>query len=1012
MNRKADFGFSQIVIAVLMLTVVITGGKIVYDLSGEGSQYLLGQANIKTFDQGIIDRYNQTSAYTQDATNSVKGFIYAVNSLAYLDTYKDNAFSKKILGVKFNDDKSLTTARKSFGGVQVEPTYYDRETVTPAATASVESVKESIGLAVLSCWFIFEDKGNEPTRCFALAMPSDYPAASLTELDGFMNAGVASYLGSHKLLLCEQFSKKYSFITQEVCLEKIGGLAGDGMFDVEDIDQGDVPANFFTTLAPKGELLSICADPSWLDEVTLHGGAEDACDAPTNALSFGYKVKGFSLPQDVTPSSSGFTNAVETLTAYGDPQYLLFYEKFPADEAQYWETSSYQIAWGTILAVEGGFALVDVITMGMGSKFGKTLLAPFKNPVTEVTGNLVKKAVSTAGQGATRLIKGLFSTPIEFLVKRTVMTEAVQESAEIAFGKSIRGLLGSADDAVAKELAEKLAGTSSHQLKELLEGADKHFVKDGVLTTEGERELLDRLNKKVFITHSTPEIPFSEVMEMPYYKLVYQRAEQLAKGGDVTEELFEQAQREASQKVAGQVGKEIVNEASLQGLRSVPREAVRVYRAGMRGQNLLKEILLGDMTEEARKEALIKVLKAGDADILAKMSPLELRAFLSNQGAVKKMLFDEKTGKVILGAIGKDFTEEAQQQALKRLDTILASKTIDELAPRSGIAIQTFLRTPTSSIGRIGGPLAMLEQKRHLVAVLAGIAAARIESMAEKNYPVGGANSIGLKSPYFHTIPYTTLMEDVTYPEINAYIANSPDPALQKKLQAHQALVEKTVLPNYGERNMEGLLPEVERYYLSLTKDQGVFSQDPERFYLASPCQADLLLEVSSCECYYTEDAEAGIFETGDAPKQLMGKDENGNDVATGKFVTTPHFDGKNSMLYTLDSNSKSIKECHSDTAWFHADTLHKPLCIKVNPIVENYGTDNYCYHGISDSDEAISSAITAAQIGLPFLGLLCGPAAPACIAGIMAAVGFGTGVVGEAAKGAIAIDSQWPNHD
>jgi hypothetical protein len=263
--------------------------------------------------------------------------------------------------------------------------------------------------------------------------------------------------------------------------------------------------------------------------------------------------------------------------------------------------------------------------------------------------------------------------------------------------------------------------------------------------------------------------------------------------------------------------------------------------------------------------------------------------------------------------------------------------------------------------------------------------------MAEKNYPVG-TNAIGLKTPLKHTVVYDDSQSEFIKRE-----------ALMKKFGSDEKYV--------------GLLPEVNEYYLSLTRDKHAYwwDQPPIRFHLVSPCYADIMMKVTRCECGYHPDEESGWYDT--FPEgykkeghEIFGMDEDGNKIPTGKFTKVTHFDGENAMLYRLDEDGRPIKEC-VPAKLFQFDNVYKPKCIQINPVLYEdlpAGHEyNYCYHGEDLVWDATKAFITGLEIGLPLLGLFCGPAAPACMAGI----GFAAGVGGETLKAAVETTHQWPNH-
>jgi hypothetical protein len=286
---------------------------------------------------------------------------------------------------------------------------------------------------------------------------------------------------------------------------------------------------------------------------------------------------------------------------------------------------------------------------------------------------------------------------------------------------------------------------------------------------------------------------------------------------------------------------------------------------------------------------------------------------------------------------------------------------------------------------------------------MAGYYATKIESMQAKFYSVG-TNAIGLKTPYMATVPYDD--------EYTSSITEFED--------------QKEFLTNYGEGSNVGLLPVVNRYYLSLTKDQFSwwFDQEPQRFHLVSPCYADIIMRVSNCDCKGTEDPDAGLYLTGEN-YTIYGTDENGNRVFTGETTEVDHFYEEKPMLYRLDENGDAIKECYAGK-WYRWDTDYPTKCIKINPIMDPYSVseyiqkdtvaaffygseNNYCYHGKDPGFEIYSGYITALEIGVPLLCTVTtlGVGAGPCFVGL----GAVTGLAGESIKAIMETQHQWPNH-
>ncbi len=963
--RRAELTFTTIVQAIIVLAVLGMGTKVVWDLTGTPVRYLLGKANISAFDDELVERFNLTKEINKEAVDSVNTLMFAINNLAYIDTYSEK--SAKAAEFDYSNKGEYARYEKSFGTVSAKPTYYDRETVFVPAETDLERGKRELAFGTISCWLIFKDKGNSNTRCYSITFEEGY--GHLDDLDKLKEDSFMKWMIEQKNSICNYFSGRFKGVPIKKCIDTINEITGDtwNPFNVNNIEWDELPSDHFAS--KEGREVSICANNRGLNEIFFHKSSQgDICEAPTNALAFGYKVKNFSLPQKIEKSSNALVYGIEDwLYAYGDPDYVLFYEKFPQEEAQYWDMSEYNIPWGAILITEGIFLGIDVVTLGMGKALkpvGKILKTTRIGRGTIFVKNSFKNVAVGIGKG----LKWIFSRPVSWILRKQVARETMKKSAKGAIENRIQKVLG-------KKAFSELDDTVVEKIQtQYLKAFDDVYDKG---SKQGWDWAFDT-NKKRF----TPQgLDYMDTQFKNYMKTGAPEAIQsLGKNAD---------------DIIYQIGKELSEQSQEATFRSIPKALLRTYKVANRARNLLKEVLTGDMTEEAREKALKKMLLEGD-EALSHMKPVDLRAFMANQQKAKNLLLDEKTGGLILGEISEEFNEQTQKQALKRLDDLLEKSIETELVPKTGLMIQSF----SSKVWEKG-----ILKKRHLVAAMVAYMAARTESMAEKNYPVG-TNAIGLKSPYMHTVSFDGFNTGVNYTTINKFVSGSEDEGLKAKVEDHKDLAEK-ILKEYGRPGYQGLLPEVERYYLSLTKDLGLFDQDPQRFHLVSPCETDILIEISRCECWYHEDEETGVYETG-KKYEIMGEDESGNPVSTGMFTEYDHFDDEKSMLYTLDENGDAVKQCHPSGV-FQFDDLHAPKCIKINPLMDNFGENNYCYHGIDDSDTIWKGVITAAEVGLPMLGLFCGPAAPACIAGL----GFVTGLGGELIKeAAIDIPGQWPSHD
>ena len=330
----------------------------------------------------------------------------------------------------------------------------------------------------------------------------------------------------------------------------------------------------------------------------------------------------------------------------------------------------------------------------------------------------------------------------------------------------------------------------------------------------------------------------------------------------------------------------------------------------------------------------------------------------------------------------------------------------------------------------------------------------RLESVNNKFY-FYGTNSIGFTTPYKATIVYddrftknwewdqdSDLYSDY-FKHFGGYVGDKCDSCnickqecalecedcnenqceTQCENQCETCLKEKE---KYDNQRYRGLLQEVNRYYLSLIKDKSLLiSQANQRFHLVSPCNADLNIKITQCECYgnpveedwrtrlppFVRDIMFDIpfyFETGEY-NPLLEKQ-------------VPNFDGENQMLYALDEKGHIVKECSPQSIldkvpdWVPLpdQQVYTPLCMEINPILspgavlDDGEAPNYCYRGIKPA------SLAAADVALNWLGptacFAAGSAAATPVVGSIASVVCSVG--GKLLYSAYETKCyQWPHH-
>ncbi|MFH1641290.1 MAG: hypothetical protein ABIC04_00145 [Nanoarchaeota archaeon] len=230
----------------------------------------------------------------------------------------------------------------------------------------------------------------------------------------------------------------------------------------------------------------IYSDPKWLDNVLISNTKpEHLSFEPANRAKekFSCTVNGFELPQVVT-------SAEEWLLDYGDPLYLVYYEKFPEGEQKAWEAEA------------------NVLFMvGLGARLGLALIPFVKTPLTKAWAFVKPDKLKKISKFTEELLKpGLLAERKDELILK--ISKLVDNAGDdglraffIALRKGENSILSSSivDDAVSSIVIQ---ADSLKAGKYLIRGpvADdgsigvkvvfKEFTKDGKYTDEAVEGIL------------------------------------------------------------------------------------------------------------------------------------------------------------------------------------------------------------------------------------------------------------------------------------------------------------------------------------------------------------------------------------------------------------------------------------------------------------------------------------------------------------------------------------------
>ena len=793
----------------------------------------------------------------------------------------------------------------------------------------------------------------------------------------------------------------------------------------------------------------VCGDNNNVNEIHVisEEGNDDYCQVLEEDQSVGFVVENFYLPQGIDYSGNWATAGVERwLNAYGDPQYLLYYEQFPEGEEEYWKASSYNVAVGTILTVEGIFFVLDTIPflgkitkIGLGKVFRIPIVSKALKKVLSVTINPIIKVVkggmskitpkfllSLPGKikkgmgalldslgGAGRILREMAEYPFRKIMLKELSEDVAQEAIERAAKETVEN---SIKRRVGKNAFAELAG-------ETIEGAKKLYIR----AFRNTRSFFSETGEEIFETGTSKlttnaksildgefdmlfkEVDISSAVESnvkawgvkgydtsTINSLRRNLENTLKEQNSVVKQLKNSLGDEGLDKVIYSMRNDLAEGVARSSLIAPTRYMVQKYQTAARASSRLNSIVTGDLTKEERQEIIEKRVKEGST-VLDNMDSREASKFIIHKDTKEIMERVFKEGDVVWDIGGKRFTAAEKEAAGKAFDEALEGLSITPKLKQAQLIKDAYSATANW--------LSPVQKKRHLVTIAAVMAAMKAESMQAK-FTSSGTNAFGLKTPYLQVVDYD-------------------DEAANK---IYSVKGKEDFFKNYGAPGYVGTIPEAEKYWMSLTRDKSWwwFDQDPVRFHLVSPCKADVLLRVSTCTCIGKpqEDTrgtseswigslleDEGVYETGTGNHYLS---EKYHDIYPNGMVE--NFDGSNAMLFTVDEAGRPVKQCNPSGEWFtFGENEYRTRCIKFDPIMDSGLDQNYCYHGLNP---LMSVANGVLNYGLPIGGSVGGvgiclasvallPVAPLCGA-LGGAIG---GVTGSLSYAYLNTAHQWPNH-
>jgi hypothetical protein len=1000
MAMELTFGKVVTYLLSVIMLVVLVGGIVAFTTP-------LGNG-LKAYVEKALNLGTQPVAFTGNeevntATSSVNALLYAINKVAWYDTYKPTDTK----GIEIRD------MSKKFLDAEVTPLIEQREMLLVGDRSEVSVLPELVR-RVVDCKKIYDDKGGVDSQCFTL----DFTGFDGEISEDEFSSAAETYIengcidNNCKSILKDILGKKFLSWQKNYVFE----LKSDGKISNND-------------------KVKICAQDkigSFMIHITDSDNVGDICKLPEGEYTYGMKVVNFELPQDVDVSP-GLANrnlvefAKKYTNTYGDPEYIMYYETFPEGEDAYWKPSSYVVDVVQILTVEGIFLAIDLIP------FGKIISKTLKKipGVEELVEKFTKKVAGEVAEGAAEetalktigesksfieqlksllhfnlgnAISNFFRGVKDRIITKILGREVIGESVEASAERTIRELAGALPAGADTAKISKLLAGEVRTLHDLyVEAGDEIFDPTGKFTPEFRNDLAFNLKKT--LSSQLPSPRHSELIER-----MTQR---------ITSDLSDKTLLQSAKRSPVRFFLQIADSANEQ----IP-ERLKVFFSASG---------LTPTAEEREKAIRLLVDKLNNLDDL---TPYQIRKLTANrkqavQYALEMQDINPDFAKRILGSkfpdelVGTDplrWTGSQRSKVSELLDSEfeLALKDVDWRAYRIG-KTQAFL---------FNGDF---PKARHLITAAVVYSNALEDSLSEKFVPVG-TNAIGLRTPFLATTIYDdTLTQSFNYNkdkqqyvDFFKYYAGYTDELGQSQQDATETKSDSSTSSSIGRDEKylgyRGLLPEVNRYYLSLVKDKGgLNSQDNQRLHLASPCKADIFVTKTICECWGSpkEDTRgesnlpplvAPIFEHQGI--YVTGTYNEFYDQTIENFDKTSRGEG-NKMLYTIGSNGDLIKECYprnlGEHITFWEDAAYKPSCIEIDPVLREVGEGeyNYCYHGKAAPE------MIAADVGLNYAlpivsSILCTELGPPG----MAICGFVGGAGGGLMYSWLNTGHQWPNHN
>ncbi|MFH2019895.1 MAG: hypothetical protein ABIJ34_00625 [archaeon] len=914
--------------AILTLIVILAALQIAVHYK-EGIKPILALIDKSILDQDLIDRYAALEGEDKEAINSMKALTYAVNRLAWFDTYStgnswkwdDNVNIADELDANWYVTQSGTIVKgnppagydqlgsyqsfgRKYGDTSVIPTIMDTNLIL-INEPNKDLLLKQLAKDTVDCLDMFREMRGENIRCYAMDFSGIPTTTKVTKSDlpkGF------------ELLQAD------SNLCDDLCQKSLKDLTGNAWWDFWNVANWEYSIKGGTITnqnnRQNNNVVRICGDAKGVDKVYVTDDFAK-CKTPADALMFTMMIKDFSLPQDV--DNTWFTKA---FLPHGDPKYIIYYEQFPDGEDSLWRYNSFS-EFGTFLSVEGFLFAVRMIP-----KAGGPLHSVLNSPQGRlVLGEIITKAITLQKS----LLNFHFTNIKNFNAAIDELAQATIKTTNFIIGKDtkIEDIhSGIQDYVIVKYGGEYIISKYFSMISDdyYKEDTEKANVANGQRYNYEEKFLA--LTDSYFDSNKAPmtDTGFSAQFKQDAVN-AFTQVENNAKFSEYLAESVEEH------------------------LKTGLFDTRWMFKVSSQSNDKMLELYEVNKVDSDQRKQELQAIFLKNTEILSTMGSKDKRDYELRKSIVLGMMLEE-------------------QEKNPKLKNKFENKDMDDIAKNIMKEIVLEPR-PTSRDMNFKD----ISVDRFILSSELVISTYRTANMAEKFYFIG-TNSIGLKTPYKGVVRFDDSLTKTwqwpkdkdKYLDYFNYFGGVWEPVDKESAQPPKDYQNK----HYTERYL-GLVPEANRYYLSLARDKVWYWKDQPntRFHLVSPCGASVMIKVTQCECYGNpSDEQFNALGVNDLLVKLKFKDTT---YETGKYnpvydTTIQNFDGQNPMLYGIDSDTgQIIKDCKpkgfgDSLPW--SNDPYTPLCIEFDPLMDNENP-NYCYKGVEPAWLGVSDA--ALNWGLPF---------------------------------------------